>query len=36
MVDFFIRACAFEKQGGYLERSIALFQVRVHAMFSNL
>jgi hypothetical protein len=27
MVDFFVRACAFEKQGGYLERAVALFQV---------
>lgn len=26
MVDFFVRACAFEKQGGYLERAVALFQ----------
>jgi len=27
VVDFFVRACVFEKQAGYLERSIALFQV---------
>lgn len=29
MVEYFVRSCTFEKQAGYVERAVALFQALI-------